>query len=89
MRVRSAGELAAAVVLATTSAVDRQHLLIEGRKKKCGVPPIDRRYVMTFLERLFGITLDGGNGSFELLLFLIPLTGILLLRVSQFRRRQS
>jgi hypothetical protein len=38
---------------------------------------------MTFLERLFGIALDGGNGSFELLLFVIPLTGILLLRLWQ------
>jgi hypothetical protein len=43
---------------------------------------------MTFLERLFGITLDGGNGAFELLLFLMPLTGILLLRVWQIRRRR-
>src|SRR5262249_28631469 len=35
---------------------------------------------MDFLERIFGITPDGGNGSFELLLLLIPLAGILLLR---------
>jgi hypothetical protein len=44
---------------------------------------------MTFLEMLFGINLDGGNGLFELLLFLVPLTGILLLRVRQLRRRRA
>jgi hypothetical protein len=43
---------------------------------------------MTFLE-LLGINLDGGNGFFELLLLLIPLTGILLLRVRQLRRRRT
>jgi len=43
---------------------------------------------MTFLERLFGISLDGGTGSFELLLFLIPLTAILLLGVWQPRWRR-
>jgi hypothetical protein len=44
---------------------------------------------MTFLESLFGINLDGGNGFFELLLLLVPLTGIMLLRVRQLRGRRS
>jgi hypothetical protein len=44
---------------------------------------------MTFLEQLFRINLDGGNGLFELLLLLVPLTGILLLRVRQLRRRRA
>jgi hypothetical protein len=35
---------------------------------------------MYLLEWLFGIAPDSWNGSFELLLFLIPLAGILLLR---------
>ena len=28
---------------------------------------------MNFVERLFGVSPDGGNGTFELLLFLVPL----------------
>jgi hypothetical protein len=34
---------------------------------------------MDFIERLFGIAPDGGTGSLEFLLFLIPIAGILLL----------
>ena len=30
---------------------------------------------MDFVERLFGISPDGGSGLFELLLFLIPVLG--------------
>ncbi|HEX9209105.1 MAG TPA: hypothetical protein VF901_01205 [Bradyrhizobium sp.] len=44
---------------------------------------------MDFIERLFGIAPDGGNGSFELLLFLAPLTGILLLRAWRKRRDRA
>ena len=29
---------------------------------------------MDFIERIFGVSPDGGDGSFELLLFLIPVT---------------
>ena len=35
---------------------------------------------MDFIERLFGFSPDGGDGSFELLLFAIPLAAIALLR---------
>jgi hypothetical protein len=42
-----------------------------------------------FFEKLFGIAPDGGNGTFELLLFLIPLAGILLLRVWRNRRHRT
>jgi hypothetical protein len=31
---------------------------------------------MDFIERIFGFSPDGGSGSFELVLFLIPLVGI-------------
>jgi hypothetical protein len=31
---------------------------------------------MDFIERIFGISPDGGSGSFELLLFIIPLAGL-------------
>ena len=34
---------------------------------------------MDFIERLFGIAPDGGSGTLEMALFLIPLAGVLLL----------
>ena len=40
---------------------------------------------MDFIERIFGISPDGGSGAFELLLFLIPVAGLLILW--QRRRR--
>jgi hypothetical protein len=33
---------------------------------------------MDFIERLFGISPDGGSGSLELLLFLAPVVAVLL-----------
>ncbi|HEV8434977.1 MAG TPA: hypothetical protein VGR95_16325 [Thermoanaerobaculia bacterium] len=41
---------------------------------------------MDFLERLFGISTDGGNGAFELLLIMIPLAGLAIRRLWQNRR---
>ena len=45
---------------------------------------------MDFIERLFGFSPDGGDGSFEILLFAIPLAGLALLlyRRTISRRRQ-
>jgi hypothetical protein len=34
---------------------------------------------MDFIERIFGISPDAGDGSLELLLFLIPIAGIVAL----------
>jgi len=34
---------------------------------------------MDFIEKIFGISPDGGSGSFELLLFMIPIVGIVIL----------
>ncbi len=34
---------------------------------------------MDFIERVFGLAPDGGSGSLEFLLFLIPLVGLALL----------
>jgi hypothetical protein len=34
---------------------------------------------MDFIERLFGFSPDGGDGSFEILLFTIPLAALALL----------
>ena len=44
-----------------------------------------------FIERLFGLSPDGGSGSLEFLLFAIPLAGIayFTIRRSSNRRRNS
>jgi hypothetical protein len=47
---------------------------------------------MDFIERIFGLSPDGGSGLLELLLFLIPLLGIAGLYISrrgQKRRGQD
>jgi hypothetical protein len=41
---------------------------------------------MDFIERIFGFSPDGGSGAFELLLFAIPIAGIVYLVV---KRRQK
>jgi hypothetical protein len=41
---------------------------------------------MDFLERLFGFAPDNGDGTFELLLFAIPIAAIILLRRNVIRR---
>jgi len=40
---------------------------------------------MDFIERIFGMAPDGGSGVFEVLLFVIPVAGILALR--EWRKR--
>jgi hypothetical protein len=42
---------------------------------------------MDFIERIFGVSPDGGSGSFELLLFLVPVVGIYLLHRMRSRKR--
>ena len=42
---------------------------------------------MDFLEKLFGFAPDGGSGSFELLLFAIPIAGICYLVLRRRLRR--
>ncbi|HWH41066.1 MAG TPA: hypothetical protein VNU21_14585 [Usitatibacter sp.] len=46
---------------------------------------------MDFIERIFGIVPDGGSGSLEVLLFLVPLAGIacVALRARAQRRRRK
>jgi hypothetical protein len=46
---------------------------------------------MDFIERIFGIAPDGGSGSLEVLLFLVPLAGIawLALRARARSRRRD
>jgi len=41
---------------------------------------------MDFIERLFGFAPDGGNGMFELLLFAIPIAGIVILAAWRKKR---
>jgi len=42
---------------------------------------------MDFIERIFDISPDGGDGTFELLLFLIPILGVLA--VIYWRRKRT
>jgi hypothetical protein len=45
---------------------------------------------MDFIERVLGFAPDGGDGSFEFLLFAIPIAGIVyLLRRRRWRRRKD
>jgi len=41
---------------------------------------------MDFIERILGISPDGGSGAFELLLFAIPVAGIYLIYRSKVRK---
>ena len=34
---------------------------------------------MDFIERIFGFSPDGGDGTFELLLFVIPIMGLVII----------
>ena len=42
---------------------------------------------MDFIEKIFGISPDGGSGAFEALLFLIPIVGIIAIRF--WRKRNA
>ena len=44
---------------------------------------------MDFIERIFGFSPDGGDGSFEFLLFAIPMAGIAYLLWRRRQRRAS
>jgi len=44
---------------------------------------------MDFIERIFGFSPDGGDGTFELLLFAIPLVGLALLYYWRTMRQRS
>jgi hypothetical protein len=41
---------------------------------------------MDFIERLFGISPDGGDGSFELMLIAIPIVVLVVLSGAALRR---
>jgi hypothetical protein len=42
-----------------------------------------------FIERIFGIAPDGGDGSFELLLFALPIAGLCCLAARRRNRRRD
>jgi hypothetical protein len=44
---------------------------------------------MDFIERLFGLSPDGGSGLFELLLFALPVIGLIALRWRGKRRQRK
>jgi len=43
---------------------------------------------MDFIEKIFGFAPDGGSGSFELLLFAIPIAGICYIVLRRHLRKQ-
>ena len=43
---------------------------------------------MDFIEQLFGIAPDGGNGTLEFLLFAVPIAGIVCLAYVRRRSRR-
>ena len=54
----------------------------------CSIPAVAlAENPMDFIERIFGISPDGGSGLFEVLLFLIPVAGILAIR--EWRKRST
>lgn len=42
---------------------------------------------MDFIEKLFGFAPDGGSGSLEFLLFVIPIAGLCYLTLKRRQRR--
>jgi hypothetical protein len=44
---------------------------------------------MDFIEKIFSISPDGGSGSLEVLLFLVPIVGIYLLYRARSRKRRQ
>jgi len=41
---------------------------------------------MDFIERIFGFSPDGGDGLFELLLFALPIAGLVIVQAWRKRR---
>lgn len=44
---------------------------------------------MDFIERIFGISPDGGSGAFEFFLFAVPIIGLYLLYKSRSHARKE
>jgi hypothetical protein len=44
---------------------------------------------MDFIERIFGIAPDGGDGSLEFLLFALPIAGLCWLAARRHRRNRD
>jgi preprotein translocase subunit YajC len=44
---------------------------------------------MDFIERIFGISPDGGSGELEFFLFLIPIIGVFALHYWRRQRRKK
>ena len=70
------------------SASHSESSFIAGSTERFFPPAVDQRKEtnMDFIERLFGFAPDGGNGMFELLLFAIPIAGILILAARRRKR---
>jgi preprotein translocase subunit YajC len=44
---------------------------------------------MDFIERIFGIAPDGGSGSFEFLMFALPIAGIAFMVLRRRQRKRQ
>lgn len=44
---------------------------------------------MDFIEQIFGVSPDGGSGTLEFLLFLIPLAGVCIFAAIKVMRKNS
>ncbi|HUH94991.1 MAG TPA: hypothetical protein VL742_17825 [Casimicrobiaceae bacterium] len=44
---------------------------------------------MDFIEQIFGFSPDGGSGAFELLLFLVPIAGLVILYLQRGKARRE
>jgi hypothetical protein len=44
---------------------------------------------MDFIEKIFGVSPDGGSGSFELLLFTVPVIALLAIRAWRQRSKRK
>jgi len=44
---------------------------------------------MDFIERIFGISPDGGSGAFEFMLFALPIAGIAFMVLRRRRRSRQ
>jgi len=58
-------------------------------RREAGVsfPATQQGGSMDFIEKIFGISPDGGSGTFEVLLFLIPIASIIAIRL--WRKRNA
>lgn len=81
----SFGAAAYRVSRPSPSVIERWNHGCEGKTGVMWEMSNEGRWSMDFIERLFGIAPDGGSGMLEILLFALPISGVLYL--TYLRRR--